>query len=117
MAIILIFHEDHPVIEDSQNGRRLIHEWHQPIGLDTKVSVSKAWWQLAEARKATLEHVREPTGFSGPAIFGVSLVRFVLCSGHMDHVYMMICTQFVPLCNQSVSGMHVQLQKPHPSAC
>jgi len=26
-------------------------------GQDSQVSVSKAWWQLAEARKATLEHV------------------------------------------------------------
>ena len=25
--------------------------------------------------------------------------------------------QFVHLCNQSVSGIHVQLQKLHPSAC
>lgn len=79
--------------------------------------VSEAWWQLAEARKATLEHVREPQG-KQPAVFGLefpaSLVRFVLCSGNMDHVYLMICTnliQFVALCNQSVSGIHVQLQK------
>ena len=84
--------------------------------------VSEAWWQLAEARKATLEHVRELTGETA-AIFGLefpaSLVRFVLCSGNMG-IMCMICTnliQFVPLCNQNASGIHVQLQEPHPSAC
>ncbi len=55
------------------------------VGLEThtrKAEVSEAWWQLAEARQATLEHVREPMkGVCWP-IFWVSfregLVRFRL---------------------------------------
>ena len=71
---------------------------------------------MVAARRGKKSHFGTCPGATGETglEFPASLVRFVLCSGNMDHVYLMICTnliQFVALCNQSVSGIHVQLQK------
>ena len=72
----------------------LLFSFDVSVGPEThtrKAEVSEAWWQLAEARQATLEHVREPmkgvlTHFLGefPRRFGE--VQVVI-RGNMNHCY------------------------------